>query len=126
MHDLVALFVDPSLVVIGFGLSEQLFRSSLSIHLGHRKSGRRYSVGGEASRGPARPRDKVIRDEHKGEGDTRTRVQRRAGTIYRALSAMVRVRGRRPCLTGAQWGQQLEPCRRRRCELESLPTGTAR
>ena len=41
MPDLVPLFVDPSLVAIGFGLGEQLFRSSSSTHLGHRKSGRR-------------------------------------------------------------------------------------
>jgi hypothetical protein len=45
MPDLVTLFVDPSLVAIGFGLSEQLFRSGSSTHLGHRKSGRRYVKG---------------------------------------------------------------------------------
>jgi hypothetical protein len=42
MPDLVPLFVDPSLVAVGFGLDDQLFRSSSSTHLGHRKSRRRY------------------------------------------------------------------------------------
>src|SRR5271154_3519472 len=37
----------------------------------------------------ARFRDKNIRGGRKGEGDARTRGQRRAGAIYRAPSAMV-------------------------------------
>jgi len=41
MPDLIPLFVEPSLVAIGFGPSEQLFRSGSSTHLGHRESGRR-------------------------------------------------------------------------------------
>jgi hypothetical protein len=51
MPDLVTLLVDPSLVAIGFGLSEQLFRSGSSTHLEHRKSGRR-NVRGVGRRRP--------------------------------------------------------------------------
>jgi len=97
MPDLVTLSVDPSLVAIGFGLSEQLFRSGSSTHLGYRKSGRRYVKGG----GPraARSRDEDIRGGRKGEkGTLERRDQRRAGAIYRVPSAMV---GPRPAKPGA-------------------------
>ena len=43
---MVTLFVDFSLVAIGFGLSEQLFRSGSSMRLGYRKSGKGGVKGG--------------------------------------------------------------------------------
>ena len=48
MPDSVPLFVEPSLVAIGFGLGEELFRSGSSTHLGHRKPGERVSEDGLA------------------------------------------------------------------------------
>jgi hypothetical protein len=48
MPDSIMLFVHPSLVAIGFGLSEQLIRSGSSTHLGHKKSGGMQVKGARA------------------------------------------------------------------------------
>jgi hypothetical protein len=121
MPDLVTMFVDPSLVAIGFGLSEQLFYCGSSAHLEHEKSGGRYVKRGTVD-GQIKE-TKVFAVGAMEKGDARTRVQRRVDTIYREPSAMVGPRPARPGRNGivSGWSRvsEWEPWRRRRYERES-------